>query len=130
MLSGRYGKSINRPGVVVLIATKADAVQSENKPEYFGKDLEAMSFAVNYHRWILSEFSPYLGESVAEVGAGMGNFSQMILQTGIKSLAAFEPSVNTASRPILLELNEATVGKHGVELSATVTIVQAVSELH
>jgi SAM-dependent methyltransferase len=63
-------------------------------PQYFGKDLEAMSFARNYHRWILAEFLPYLGESIAEVGAGVGNFSKLILETNIKSLKAFEPSQN------------------------------------
>ncbi len=63
-------------------------------PEYFGKDLEAMSFALNYHKWILSEFYPYLGSSVAEVGAGTGSFSELLLETSIKSLKAFEPSEN------------------------------------
>lgn len=62
--------------------------------QYFGKDLEAMSFATNYHRWLLSEFLPYIGSSVAEVGAGVGNFSSLILETNIKSLTAFEPSSN------------------------------------
>jgi hypothetical protein len=41
-------------------------------PQYFGKDLEAMSFARNYQRWILAEFLPYFGNSIAEVGAGVG----------------------------------------------------------
>jgi len=68
---------------------------SHNKmSQYFGKDLEAMSFAKNYHRWILSEFSPYLGNSVAEVGAGVGSFSSLLLKTNIRSLKAFEPSRN------------------------------------
>ncbi len=61
---------------------------------YFGKDLEAMSFAVNYHKWILSEFKPYIGNHVAEVGAGVGNFSKLLLEGNIKSLIAFEPSDN------------------------------------
>jgi hypothetical protein len=30
------------------------------KVEYVGKDLEAMDFAENYHRWILDVFRPYL----------------------------------------------------------------------
>jgi SAM-dependent methyltransferase len=64
------------------------------KPEYFGKDLEAISFAKNYQKWILSEFFPYLGSSVAEVGAGVGSFSNLLLQTDIRSLMAFEPSQN------------------------------------
>lgn len=62
--------------------------------QYFGKDLEAMSFANNYHRWLLAEFLPYIRGSVAEVGAGVGHFSSLILEANIKSLMAFEPSSN------------------------------------
>ena len=63
-------------------------------PHYLGKDLEAMAFARNYHKWILAEFLPYLGSSVAEVGAGVGSFSTLVLGTNIRSLKAFEPSRN------------------------------------
>lgn len=65
-----------------------------NPVQYFGKDLEAMSFAVNYHRWILDCFLPYLRGTVAEVGAGMGSFSALLLGTPIERLVAFEPSDN------------------------------------
>jgi SAM-dependent methyltransferase len=65
-----------------------------DKTEYFGKDLEAMSFADNYHRWIASELSPYLGAHVAEVGAGIGNFSEFLLDAGAQRLSTFEPSSN------------------------------------
>ncbi len=61
---------------------------------YFGKDLEAMTFAKNYHKWIVDEFFYYLGENVAEVGAGIGNFSDFLLDAGIRKLVAFEPSIN------------------------------------
>ncbi len=67
---------------------------NSESPKYFGKDLEAMSFAKNYHDWILSEFAPYLGKRVAEIGAGTGSFSQLLLQSGIEHLEAFEPSQN------------------------------------
>lgn len=30
--------------------------------QYFGKDLEAMSVAVNYNNWIFDEFSHYFWE--------------------------------------------------------------------
>lgn len=66
----------------------------DESPQYFGKDLEAMSFAKNYHKWILADFLPYLRGMVAEIGAGGGNFSKLVLGTGIKSLTAFEPSRN------------------------------------
>jgi SAM-dependent methyltransferase len=59
---------------------------------YIGKDLEAMSFAVNYHRWILEEFRPHLGQRVVEVGAGTGSFSELLLEHKPQSLSLIEPS--------------------------------------
>jgi SAM-dependent methyltransferase len=60
--------------------------------EYVGKDLEAMSFAANYHKWILEEFRSYLGKRIVEVGAGSGSFSRMILDERPESLTVIEPS--------------------------------------
>ena len=62
------------------------------KVVYVGKDLEAMSFAVNYHRWILEEFRPFLGKKLVEVGAGTGSFSEMLIAEKPKNLALVEPS--------------------------------------
>lgn len=59
---------------------------------YPGKDLESMSFAVNYHKWVLDEFRPYLGKRVVEVGAGTGSFSSMILGEAPEKLSLVEPS--------------------------------------
>ena len=59
---------------------------------YPGKDLEAMSFAVNYHKWILAEFRPFLGRNVIEVGAGTGDFSALLLGEQIDKLSLVEPS--------------------------------------
>lgn len=61
---------------------------------YPGKELEALSVAVNYHRWIVEEIEPYLGKTVAEVGAGVGSVSQLILEKDVARLLAFEPSSN------------------------------------
>jgi SAM-dependent methyltransferase len=61
---------------------------------YFGRELESMDFAVNYHRWILDVFRPFLGKRIVEVGAGSGAFSEMLLDTGPESLVAIEPSAN------------------------------------
>ena len=62
------------------------------RPVYIGKDLEAMSFAVNYHRWILEEFRPYFGDHIVEVGAGKGSFSALLLDEKPKTLTLVEPS--------------------------------------
>jgi SAM-dependent methyltransferase len=68
-------------------------VASSNQFEYVGKDLEAMSFAINYHTWIINIFKPYIGSIVAEVGAGTGNISKLLLETDIiNELILFEPS--------------------------------------
>lgn len=63
-------------------------------PRYPGKELEVMSFAVNYHRWIVDEFVPYLGSNAVEVGAGVGDLSKLLLKSSITKLYAFEPSSN------------------------------------
>ncbi|MGH9946974.1 MAG: class I SAM-dependent methyltransferase [Pyrinomonadaceae bacterium] len=67
-------------------------MEMTNDVEYAGKDLEAMSFAVNYHRWILDEFRPFLGKRIVEVGAGSGSFSEMLLAETPDVLAVVEPS--------------------------------------
>lgn len=61
---------------------------------YPGRELESMAFAVNYHRWILEIFRPYLGKRIVEVGAGSGSFSELILETRPEHLDAIEPSAN------------------------------------
>lgn len=65
--------------------------------EYAGTDLEAMAQAVNYHRWILDSINPFLGHTVAEVGAGCGNLS-LQLAARAKRVLAFEPSPGMAAR--------------------------------
>jgi SAM-dependent methyltransferase len=67
-------------------------MQPATNHEYVGKDLEAMSFAVNYHKWILAEFRPYLGDRIVEVGAGTGSFSALLVETAPSSLVVVEPS--------------------------------------
>ncbi len=62
------------------------------KVEYVGKDLEAMDFAVNYHRWILEIIKPFLGRHLVEVGAGTGAFSELLLETRPETLSLVEPS--------------------------------------
>lgn len=58
---------------------------------YDGKDLEIMGAAKNYNNWILSIFRPFLGKNLAEVGAGTGNFSEVLLKEPIDELVAVEP---------------------------------------
>lgn len=65
---------------------------------YPGRELEAMSFAVNYHRWILDVFDPYLGSRLVEVGAGAGSFSELLLERLPVSLALVEPSADLYRR--------------------------------
>lgn len=65
------------------------------KPVYIGTDLEAMSFAPNYHRWILDAFRPFLGKRLVEVGAGTGSFSALLAETEPESLDLVEPSSMT-----------------------------------
>jgi len=65
-----------------------------DKFNYAGKELEAMSFAINYYTSLIQLLDPYLGERVGEVGAGTGSLSKLILKKNISQLTAIEPSTN------------------------------------
>ena len=67
-------------------------MSSVSEISYEGTDLESMSFALNYHRWILELFAPYMGSRLVEVGAGTGSFSELILERKPESLTLVEPS--------------------------------------
>lgn len=58
-----------------------------------------MAFAENYSNWIIQRCRPYLGERTAEVGAGCGNLSQLLLsETSISELSLYEPAGNLYSQ--------------------------------
>ena len=68
-------------------------ISCENGFTYTGRELEAMSEASNYHRWILQIFAPYLGRHLVEVGAGLGSFSELIVSHhACETLSLVEPS--------------------------------------
>lgn len=60
---------------------------------YQGKDLEAMSFAKNYHNLIFTLIKDYLGKDIIEIGSGTGNFTE-IINKNLKdsNIYCFEPS--------------------------------------
>src|SRR4029078_11441260 len=41
--------------------------------------LQSMRRARGLNRWILSQFRPYIGQRVLEAGAGIGNFTELLL---------------------------------------------------
>lgn len=57
-----------------------------------------MGFARRYHAWIRDEFAPFVQGDVAEVGAGDGEFSRLLLELGPRSLTLFEPSASMYAR--------------------------------
>ena len=60
--------------------------------DYPGRDLEAMAEAGRYYEWVIDSFAQHLKGVVAEVGAGSGNFSKLLLETAPQQLIAIEPS--------------------------------------
>jgi len=61
---------------------------------YEGCDLEAMSQAPKYYRWLISIIQPYFGDTVVEVGAGSGSFSKQLLAIKPKKAIFIEPTKN------------------------------------
>lgn len=83
--------------------------------EYRGRELEAMSFAENYHRWILDEFERYLGREVVEVGAGTGDLSKLLVERVRGQIYCVEPAKNLFPE-LLVALNGV---KHAQAINST-----------
>ena len=60
---------------------------------YQGTELEALYSLQRYRRWIMSHFEPYVGGDVLEIGAGIGNMSEL-LEPISETLDLVEPSPN------------------------------------
>ena len=74
---------------------------------YTGSELEAMTLARNYYRWIFRSCVPYLGRRVIEVGAGIGTFSSLLLDVdSIETVILVEPAWNLI--PALQSLQSGT----------------------
>jgi FkbM family methyltransferase len=62
--------------------------------EYEGCDLEAMSQAPKYYKWLISVIKPYFGDTIVEIGAGSGSFSKQLLAAKPKKAIFVEPTKN------------------------------------
>ena len=65
-------------------------------PFYEGSDLETTENLVNYNRWIIDTFTPFLRGHVVELGAGRGTISRLI-EPSVDLLDLVEPSPNLNS---------------------------------
>jgi len=54
-------------------------------------DLEQLASAERLCDWMFDQFSPAVGETVAEVGAGIGTFTARLLAAGARHVLAVEP---------------------------------------
>jgi SAM-dependent methyltransferase len=62
---------------------------------YMSTELYALAEAKNYYRWVISQFAPFIGRRVIEVGAGIGTFARSLLtHTSVSELILVEPSDN------------------------------------
>jgi SAM-dependent methyltransferase len=73
----------------------ADAAAPAPAFTYSGEELDALAGAVNYYRWIVRRFAPYLGRRIVEVGAGIGTFASHLRQAAPDAeLTLVEPAAN------------------------------------
>lgn len=98
---------------------------------YQTSELEALVGMQNYYGWILREIRPFLGCSLAEIGGGIGTFSDIIVDTHLQSCKAarlhvFEPAVNLHRR-----LKDRLTRNHSFLLSSKrLTVVNEYFESH
>jgi glycosyltransferase involved in cell wall biosynthesis len=75
----------------ILRARFLDPVFTDDASYY---TLASMARAGNYHRWILDQVKPYLGQRVLEAGAGIGTLSSLLVNRERVVLAEDDPICN------------------------------------
>ena len=68
------------------------------------RDLQIMAPARNYSRWIYEQFRPHLGRRVIECGAGIGNFTELLLDRElVVAVDAYQPCLEQLARRFAAE---------------------------
>ena len=65
---------------------------TQTEDEFILADLLQMNLAVNYTQWFYSMIHPFLGKKVLEVGASIGNLTNVIIN-GVEQIIEVEPNV-------------------------------------
>lgn len=65
---------------------------------YQGSELECFAGAVNWKAYFASKISPYIGNAVLEVGAGIGSTTEILCQGDTGSWTCLEPDPKLAGR--------------------------------
>ncbi len=82
------------------------AAPADIKPDLLMSELEIMTAAGNYREWIYSQFSPYIGQRIIEVGSGMGNFTRLLLgKELVVALDDYEPCIHYLKKQFALNEN-------------------------
>ena len=70
-----------------------------NEPyQYAGKELELFADAANWKKYIAARLEPYLGQSVLEVGAGIGANTEVLCNGLQNKWVCLEPDINMSAR--------------------------------
>lgn len=79
--------------------------------DYIGNELELFSLAKNWKNYWAKQINPYIGESVLEIGAGLGATARVLNSKAYKKWVAIEPDKNLCALNLQLNLN-AKSGKY------------------
>lgn len=92
--SRREAAALSAPTPRARMSTPSVAMKTTDF-SYSGTELDALSAAPNYYRFIARRFAPYAGARAVEVGAGIGTFAEHLLrETSVRELVALEPADN------------------------------------
>lgn len=98
-------------------------MDSNNTKAYKGTELEDLSNARNYIKWIMNCLNPFLKGTVLEVGAGVGTFAKQVEKNKrIETIMLIEPDKKMANK-----LNEIFNNK---KVSIMNTFAKTVSKTH
>src|SRR5437016_12761014 len=90
-------------------------------------DLEIMSNANNYRNWMYRQIAPFIGQRVLEIGAGIGNFTELLLDRDlVVATDKYGPCVDYLSTRLGKQLKSAPIQIDIAELDSRIDVVLVV----
>lgn len=73
----------NQEQTLCTVSNPSLQISDNNSDSVISRDLLVMAQAQNYHKWLLSQFDNFVGNRILDLGAGIGTYTDLLINKQI-----------------------------------------------